>query len=52
MTAALFLPAIAPDAIAWLAALLAAAGGFALHAVYPPQDAAIAEALLLAAVHP
>ena len=52
MIGALVLPMIAPGAIAWLAAILAAAGGIALHAGHPPQDPAIAEALLLAAVHP
>lgn len=52
MTGVLFVPAITPDAIAWLTAILAAMGGIALHAVYPPQDQAMAEALLLATVHP
>ncbi|MEO3470418.1 hypothetical protein AAFN86_01035 [Roseomonas sp. CAU 1739] len=52
MTGALLVPVITPDAIAWLAAILAAAGGITLHAVHPPQDEALAEALLLAAVHP
>lgn len=52
MISVLFVSVITPDAAAWLVAILAAVGGIALHAVYPPQDEAIAEALLLAAVHP
>ena len=36
----------------FLTAILAAVGGITLHVVHPPQDAAMAEALLLAAVHP
>lgn len=52
MTSMLFMPDLAPGAIAWLTAILAAAGGMALHAALPPRDPAIAEALLLAAIHP
>ncbi len=52
MISALFVPMITTDSIAWINAVLAGVGGITLHAVYPPQDQAIAEALLLAAVHP
>lgn len=52
MTGLVLVPALAPEAAVWLAAILAAVGGAILHAAYPPRDPAIAEALLLAAVHP
>jgi hypothetical protein len=38
--------------LAWLAAILAAAAGMTLHVLAPPTDPDVAEALLLAAVHP
>lgn len=52
MTGLLFAPALAPGALAWLVAMLAAATGIALHLACPPRDPAITEALLHAAVHP
>ncbi|WP_188966157.1 hypothetical protein [Neoroseomonas lacus] len=52
MTSMLFMPDLAPGAIDWLTAILAAAGGMVLHTAIPPQDPAIAEALLQSAIHP
>lgn len=52
MIALALVPALDPGVLAWLAAVLAAAGGVALHVLAPPTDPDVAEALLLAAVHP
>lgn len=52
MIALLVAPTPDPAILAWLAAYLAAAGGIALHILFPPRDPAIAEALLVASVHP
>lgn len=52
MTSLLFAPALGAEALAWLTAILATAGGAALHVLLPPRDPAIAEALLVATVHP
>lgn len=46
------LPAFDPAALAWLPAVFAAASGIALHLLLPPPHPDLAEALLIAAVHP
>jgi hypothetical protein len=45
-------PALDPAALAWLPAVFAAASGLALHLMLPPPQPDVAEALLIAAVHP
>lgn len=52
MTILLLLPPPDPAALPWITAMLAGLGGMALHLLLPPHDPAIAEALLLASVHP
>jgi hypothetical protein len=52
MSSLLIVPLLETGTIAWLAAILAAAGGGALHVVMPPRDPAVAEAILAATVHP
>lgn len=52
MSSLLLMPVLETGAITWLVAILAAAGGAALHILMPPHDPAVAEALLAATVHP
>lgn len=52
MTTLLALPPLGPAALAWIVATFAALGGAALHLLMPPEDPAVAEAILLASVHP
>lgn len=52
MTSLLLAPVLEPGAIAWLTAVAAAIGGVILHVAFPPRDPEVAEALLLASVHP
>lgn len=52
MTSLILAPVLEPGAIAWLTAVAAAIGGVILHVVLPPQDPEVAEAMLLASLHP
>lgn len=48
----LLLPVLGAEAFGWLVAILAAGGGIALHVTAPPSDPDVAEAILVAMVHP
>lgn len=52
MTTLLMLSGVDAATLAWLPAIVAAVSGFALHLVLPPPHPDVAEALLVAAVHP
>jgi hypothetical protein len=52
MTGLLVLSALDPATLAWLPAVLAAGSGMVLHIVLPPLHPSVAEALLVATVHP
>lgn len=52
MTAQLLLSALDPTTLAWLPAVFAAASGIGLQLLLPPPNSDVAEALLVASVHP